>query len=112
VLLLYLPATYRMREEEGRLHTFVELEEAIVEGAAQRIRPKLMTVHITFIGLLPIMWSAGTGADMMRRIAEPMVGGLGNSFSPSGKGVCWSGWGRLLPQVNRMAACCLRTVRS
>ena len=80
VMLLYLTLAYRKREEEGRLHTAAELEEAIVEGAAQRIRPKLMTVLTTFIGLLPIMWSAGTGADVMRRIAAPMVGGLVTSF--------------------------------
>ncbi len=80
VMLLYLTLAYRKREEEGRLHTAAELEEAIVEGAAQRIRPKLMTVLTTFIGLLPIMWSAGTGADVMRRIAAPMVGGLITSF--------------------------------
>ena len=54
--------------------------EAIVEGAAQRIRPKLMAVLTTMIGLVPIMWSTGTGADVMRRIAAPMVGGLVSSF--------------------------------
>jgi Cu(I)/Ag(I) efflux system membrane protein CusA/SilA len=80
VMLLYLTLAHTKREEEGRLRTAAELEEAIVEGAALRIRPKLMTVLTTFIGLLPIMWSAGTGADVMRRIAAPMVGGLITSF--------------------------------
>ena len=80
VMLLYLTLAYRKREKEGQLRTAQELEEAIVEGAAKRIRPKLMTVLTTFIGLLPIMWSAGTGADVMRRIAAPMVGGLITSF--------------------------------
>ena len=57
-----------------------DLEEAIVEGAARRIRPKLMTVVAMTAGLLPLLWSSGTGADVMKRIAAPMVGGLGTSF--------------------------------
>src|SRR5690606_25141184 len=57
-----------------------DLEEAIVEGAAKRIRPKLMTVLTTMIGLVPVLWSTGTGADVMKRIAAPMVGGLATSF--------------------------------
>jgi Cu(I)/Ag(I) efflux system membrane protein CusA/SilA len=56
------------------------LEEAIVHGAVKRVRPKMMTVMAAFMGLLPIMWSLGTGADMMKRIAAPMVGGLFTSF--------------------------------
>ncbi len=80
VMLLYLKLAHKRRVEAGALHTEADLEEAIVEGAAQRIRPKLMTVMTTFIGLLPVMWSTGTGADVMRRIAAPMVGGLGTSF--------------------------------
>ena len=51
-----------------------------MEGAANRVRPKLMTVLTTFIGLMPVMWSMGTGADVMKRIAAPMVGGLLTSF--------------------------------
>ena len=62
------------------MQSFADLREAIVDGAAKRIRPKLMTVLTTFIGLLPVMWSTGTGADVMRRIAAPMVGGLVTSF--------------------------------
>ncbi|MFT4572686.1 MAG: Cu(I)/Ag(I) efflux system membrane protein CusA/SilA, partial [Candidatus Binatia bacterium] len=49
---------------------------AVLEGAVERVRPKLMTVATTLIGLLPIMWSTGTGAEAMKRIAAPMVGGL------------------------------------
>jgi len=62
------------------LTSFAALEEAIVDGAAKRIRPKLMTVLTTMIGLLPLMLSHGTGADVMKRIAAPMVGGLVTSF--------------------------------
>ena len=54
--------------------------EAIVHGAVKRIRPKAMTVFAAFMGLLPILWSIGTGADLMKRIAAPMVGGLVTSF--------------------------------
>jgi Cu(I)/Ag(I) efflux system membrane protein CusA/SilA len=80
VMLLYLTLAWRRRREEGRARGFDDLREAIVEGAAQRIRPKLMTVLTLLIGLLPVMWSAGTGADVMKRIAAPMVGGIVTSF--------------------------------
>ena len=80
VMLLYLTLAHDKREKEGRLRTAADLEEAIVDGAARRIRPKLMTVLTTFTGLLPLMWSTGTGADVMSRIAAPMVGGLATSF--------------------------------
>ena len=80
VMLLYLRIAHERARESGRLRSFAELEEAIVDGAARRIRPKLMTVATTFIGLLPVLWSSGTGADVMRRIAAPMVGGLATSF--------------------------------
>jgi len=56
------------------------LHEAIVHGSVKRIRPKLMTVAAASLGLMPIMWSAGAGADLMKRVAAPMVGGLGTSF--------------------------------
>jgi copper/silver efflux system protein len=80
VMLLYLKLARRKREEgHGPLNNN-ELEEAIVEGAAHRIRPKLMTVLTSMLGLLPILWSEGPGADMMKRVAAPMVGGLGSSF--------------------------------
>ncbi|HEY5611307.1 MAG TPA: efflux RND transporter permease subunit, partial [Thermoanaerobaculia bacterium] len=80
VMLLYLTLAHRRRSAEGRVRTFAELREAIVEGSAKRVRPKLMTVLTTMIGLLPVLWSTGTGADVMKRIAAPMVGGLVTSF--------------------------------
>ena len=78
-MLLYLTLAYRKRVEEGTLRSFADLEEAIVEGAASRVRPKLMTVVAMTAGLLPLLWSQGTGADVMKRIAAPMVGGLATS---------------------------------
>ena len=63
------------------MRTKDDLEEAIIHGAVKRVRPKMMTVMAAFMGLLPIMWSMGTGADMMKRIAAPMVGGLITSFA-------------------------------
>ncbi len=80
VMLLYLTLSHKRWSSEGRLRTFSDLREAIVEGAAKRVRPKLMTVMTTMIGLLPVLWSTGTGADVMKRIAAPMVGGLVTSF--------------------------------
>jgi Cu(I)/Ag(I) efflux system membrane protein CusA/SilA len=80
VMLLYLTMAHRKAEEAGRMRHFGELREAIVEGAARRIRPKLMTVLTTFIGLAPVMWSTGTGSDVMKRITAPMVGGVLTSF--------------------------------
>ena len=80
VMLLYLTLAHRRRQEEGRLHTHQDLEDAIVEGAAKRVRPKLMTVLTMMIGLIPVLWSTGAGADVMKRIAAPMVGGLATSF--------------------------------
>jgi Cu(I)/Ag(I) efflux system membrane protein CusA/SilA len=80
VMLLYLTLAHARRVAEGRLARFADLEEAIVEGAARRIRPKLMTVVAMIAGLLPLLWSGGAGADVMKRIAAPMVGGLVTSF--------------------------------
>jgi Cu(I)/Ag(I) efflux system membrane protein CusA/SilA len=80
VMLLYLTLSHRRHEQEGRLRNAADLEEAIVEGAAKRIRPKLMTVLTMMIGLVPVLWSSGAGADVMKRIAAPMVGGLATSF--------------------------------
>jgi len=65
----------------GQLRTTGDLVESIIHGAVKRVRPKAMTVCAAFIGLLPIMWSTGTGADLMKRIAAPMVGGLVTSFA-------------------------------
>ena len=80
-MLLYLSLAWRDRAATGRLRTEGDLEEAIVEGAARRIRPKLMTVLTMMLGLVPLLWSSGTGADVMKRIAAPMVGGLVSSFA-------------------------------
>jgi Cu(I)/Ag(I) efflux system membrane protein CusA/SilA len=80
VMLLYLTLAHRKWSAEDRLHTDADLREAIVDGAAKRLRPKLMTVATMIIGLVPVLWSTGTGADVMKRIAAPMVGGLVTSF--------------------------------
>jgi len=64
---------------EGRMTTVQDLREAIMEGAVQRVRPKMMTVTAIMGGLLPIMWTTGTGADVMKRIAAPMIGGMMSS---------------------------------
>ena len=64
----------------GRRNRLRDLEEAVEHGAVKRIRPKMMTVMAILMGLLPIMWSQGAGADVMKRIAAPMVGGVVTSF--------------------------------
>jgi copper/silver efflux system protein len=79
-MLLYLDLAYDKAKREGRLRGIRDLQEAIMEGAVKRIRPKFMTVATMFTGLLPIMWSTGTGADVMKRIAAPMIGGILTSF--------------------------------
>jgi Cu(I)/Ag(I) efflux system membrane protein CusA/SilA len=80
VMLLYLTLAHGKAKAAGRLRSMEELTEAIVEGAAKRIRPKLMTVMTDMIGLLPVLWATGTGSDVMKRIAAPLVGGLVTSF--------------------------------
>jgi len=79
-MLLYLDMAYEKASREGRLRTLIDLQETIVEGAAKRLRPKFMTTATTFVGLLPIMWATGTGSDVWKRIAAPMVGGILTSF--------------------------------
>jgi len=79
-MLLFLDLSHDEAKKKGRLHTLADLKEAIVHGAVKRIRPKIMTVMAAAMGLMPIMWSMGTGADVMKRIAAPMVGGLFTSF--------------------------------
>ncbi len=76
LMMLYLGMVYRRREEEGRLRTQQDLLEVIIEGAGRRIRPMLMTGMALLLGLVPILWSDGSGADVMKRIAAPMVGGI------------------------------------
>ncbi len=80
-MLLFLDLAYDDRVRAGAMRTERDLEEAIVHGAVKRVRPKMMTVTAAFMGLLPIMWSVGAGADVMKRIAAPMVGGLVTSFA-------------------------------
>jgi Cu(I)/Ag(I) efflux system membrane protein CusA/SilA len=79
-MLLYLKLSYEKAQKEGRMRNLADLQEAIMHGAVLRIRPKFMTVACTFLGLIPIMWSTGAGADVMKRIAAPMIGGIFTSF--------------------------------
>jgi Cu(I)/Ag(I) efflux system membrane protein CusA/SilA len=79
VMLVYLDEAYERRVREGHMTTAHDLREAIMEGAVQRVRPKMMTVAAIMGGLLPIMWTTGTGADVMKRIAAPMIGGMVSS---------------------------------
>jgi len=79
-MLLFLDLSHDEAKAAGKLRDEKELIEAIIHGAVKRVRPKAMTVFAAMIGLLPIMWSTGTGADLMKRIAAPMVGGLVTSF--------------------------------
>ncbi|MGC9969563.1 MAG: CusA/CzcA family heavy metal efflux RND transporter [Bryobacteraceae bacterium] len=79
-MLLYLDIAYDDARKAGRLRSLTDLQAVIMHGAVKRIRPKFMTVAVMFMGLVPIMWSAGAGADVMRRIAAPMIGGIFTSF--------------------------------
>jgi Cu(I)/Ag(I) efflux system membrane protein CusA/SilA len=76
VMIVYLDEVYERRLKEGKMTVAKDLYDAIIEGAVMRVRPKMMTVTAIMAGLLPIMWSHGTGADLMKRIAAPMVGGM------------------------------------
>jgi Cu(I)/Ag(I) efflux system membrane protein CusA/SilA len=79
VMIIFLDEAYDRWQREGRLRSFVDLRGAILDGAVQRVRPKMMTASAILLGLLPIMWSQGTGADVMKRIAAPMIGGMASS---------------------------------
>ncbi|MBN8732444.1 MAG: efflux RND transporter permease subunit [Acidobacteria bacterium] len=79
-MLLYLDIAYNDAKRAGRLTSLPALREAILHGAVKRIRPKFMTVATMLLGLAPIMWSTGAGADVMKRIAAPMIGGIVTSF--------------------------------
>jgi Cu(I)/Ag(I) efflux system membrane protein CusA/SilA len=76
VMIVYIDGAYEKRAREGKAISPMDLFEAIIEGAVQRVRPVIMTATAIIAGLLPIMWSHGTGADMMKRIAAPMIGGM------------------------------------
>jgi Cu(I)/Ag(I) efflux system membrane protein CusA/SilA len=75
-MLLYLDLAYEEWRKQGRLRNLTDLRDAIYHGAVKRVRPKAMTAAVIIAGLLPIMWSHGSGADVMKRIATPMVGGV------------------------------------
>ncbi len=79
-MLLFLDLSYNERVRKGKMRTHEDLREAIIHGAVKRVRPKAMTVACAMMGLLPIMWSMGTGADVMKRIAAPMIAGLVTCF--------------------------------
>ncbi len=76
VMLVYLDEAFARFKAEGRMNSWSDLKQAISEGAVERVRPKLMTVATTLIGLLPVMIGTATGSQVMKRIAAPMVGGL------------------------------------
>jgi len=80
LMMLYLDIAWRDHRAAGRMRTAADLTDAIVEGAALRLRPKLMTGLALFMGLVPIMYSSGSGADVMKRIAAPMLGGVGSAL--------------------------------
>ncbi|OHB86006.1 MAG: hypothetical protein A2V98_26545 [Planctomycetes bacterium RBG_16_64_12] len=79
-MLLFLDLSYNDAVRKGKMNTYEDLRAAVIHGAVKRVRPKAMTVMAAMMGLLPIMWSMGTGADMMKRIAAPMIAGLVTSF--------------------------------
>jgi Cu(I)/Ag(I) efflux system membrane protein CusA/SilA len=79
VMIVYLDEAYARFRADGRLASIDDLKQSIIEGAVDRVRPKLMTVATTMIGLLPIMYGTETGTRIMKRIAAPMVGGLVSS---------------------------------
>jgi Cu(I)/Ag(I) efflux system membrane protein CusA/SilA len=81
IMLLYLEHAYEKWRSEGKMRSIRDLHEAIIEGAVKRIRPKVMTIMAILMALLPIMWSHGAGADVMKRIAAPMIGGVITSFA-------------------------------
>ncbi len=76
IMLLYLDLAYAEWIKNGRMRNLTDLRDAIYHGAVRRVRPKAMTAAVIIAGLLPIMWSNGSGADVMKRIATPMIGGV------------------------------------
>lgn len=80
-MLLYLDLAYEDALHRGRMINGADLRKSVLYGAAKRLRPKFMTFAATCIGLLPVMWSVGTGSEVMKRIAAPMVGGIFTSFA-------------------------------
>ena len=79
-MLMYLDQEYRRAKQENKLNNYNELSEAIIHGAVKRLRPKLMTICAAILGLLPLMFAQSAGADVMRQVAAPLIGGLITSF--------------------------------
>jgi Cu(I)/Ag(I) efflux system membrane protein CusA/SilA len=79
-MLMFLDLSYNESVRSGHMRSLSDLKEAVVHGAVKRLRPKMMTVMCAFIGLMPIMWSTGTGSDMIKRVTAPLAGGLATSF--------------------------------
>ena len=78
-MLIYLGHAWEARQRAGEPATLRDLYQAVMEGAVERVRPKMMTVPAIMSGLIPILWTSGTGASVMKRIAAPMVGGMVSS---------------------------------
>ncbi len=76
IMLIYLDESFHRRSLEGRMRDASDVATAVRDGALERLRPVIMTVTAITAGLAPILWSSGTGADVMKRIASPMVGGM------------------------------------
>jgi Cu(I)/Ag(I) efflux system membrane protein CusA/SilA len=107
-MLLFLDLSYDDAVRKGKMNSYEDLREAIIHGAVKRVRPKAMTVMAAMMGLTPIMWSMGTGADMMKRIAAPMIAGLVTSFImellvyPVVYSL-WKWYGEVRPRLHRSA---------
>ncbi|MEJ2091793.1 MAG: CusA/CzcA family heavy metal efflux RND transporter [Syntrophobacterales bacterium] len=80
VMLLFLDLAFHKRQDQGRMHTLEDVEEAVIDGSVNRLRPQLMTAMAILMGLLPLMWGSGAGSATMKRIAAPMIGGVITSF--------------------------------
>src|ERR1051325_58367 len=76
VMLLYLDLAFEQWTKQGQMRNLTDLRDAIYHGAVKRVRPKAMTACVIVAGLMPILWSHGAGADVMKRIATPMIGGV------------------------------------
>jgi len=97
IMLVYLDLAYSRWKDEGRLRNITDLISATVEATVQRVRPIIMTGGSTIAGLLPIMWSHGTGTDVMKRIAAPMIGGMFTTLILTllvipAINIIWRGW--------------------
>lgn len=97
IMLVYLDLAYSRWKDEGRLRNITDLISATLEATVQRVRPIIMTGGSTIAGLLPIMWSHGTGTDVMKRIAAPMIGGMFTTLILTllvipAINIIWRGW--------------------